>query len=489
MDYYSDQPILSFLDSVLMLITTFACSVLLFVNLHRISVSKRKLFYYLLVGLLLCISSQLLSVKNNFITKSLYLLTMCLTLVLVDRKNLMSRISTAITCVGIVLCTEYVSTIISGTFAYLFKYMSLIILTTIIQCSIQILLCYFISRIKILKKAFVYMSTDSHFGVSLLIASYIFVFSLLLTQHDRIESKYAAIIAAVIPLIIVGLFIWIKSIVKTYSKQRLKDRADAYTQQEMVEKDEKIDRLEAEVATLAKQLHRDNHLLSSVDRSVQKLGESQSREQREQIIREIHTLYQERNDLMTEEQQANHNLPSTGIALIDSSLNEMYIKAAAHHILLDIIVKEQLHYIVNHVISQTDLQTLLCDHLKDAIIAIDTAKIDNGQILMTIEKNEGIFEISIHDNGVDFDSDTLSKLGKERVTTHSDKGGSGIGFMTTFETLAKAKGSLTITEHKNKAPFSKSITFIFNGLNRFIISSYRKEELKSAIARDDIIFV
>ena len=192
---------------------------------------------------------------------------------------------------------------------------------------------------------------------------------------------------------------------------------------------------------------------------------------------------------IAKEQQKNKILPSTGFALIDSSLSELYVKAAARGISFDLTVSEEPYYLVNNIISQTDLQTLLCDHIKDAIIAVESAGITDGRILVTIEKKDSIFEIAIRDNGVDFDVDTLARIGKEQVTTHADDGGSGIGFMTTFETLHKTKGSLIITEYEQKTPFSKSVAFVFDGLNRFVISTYRKEELERAIDRDDILIL
>ena len=54
------------------------------------------------------------------------------------------------------------------------------------------------------------------------------------------------------------------------------------------------------------------------------------------------------------------------------------------------------------------------------------------------------------DNGVDFEVDTLAKLGLERVTTHKDTGGSGIGFMTTFETLKNLMSALSSPRTKQK---------------------------------------
>ena len=153
------------------------------------------------------------------------------------------------------------------------------------------------------------------------------------------------------------------------------------------------------------------------------------------------------------------------------------------------LLSDTIHYLVNNLITQTDLETLLCDHIKDAIIAINFGEDIKGKILVTITMNDDIYEISIMDNGVDFEVDTLAKLGLERVTTHKDTGGKGIGFMTTFETLKKSNASLIITEYKTKTPFSKSITFRFDGLNIFIINSYRADLLKQSINRDDIVIM
>ena len=123
------------------------------------------------------------------------------------------------------------------------------------------------------------------------------------------------------------------------------------------------------------------------------------------------------------------------------------------------------------------------------MIAVETIGAENGRILVELSEKNGSYAITVFDNGVDFEIATLAKLGKECVTTHAENGGSGIGFMTTFETLRKAHASLVITEFENKTPFSKSIAFIFNGDNNFIIQSYRSSQLKAAINRDDVIIL
>lgn len=489
MEPYANEPIMYFFDRLIYLLSTFFCSALLFYKMNGIVVTKRHRIIMLIIMISISSIFQLFGGNSVLFVKLLFMLSIVLTLVLFGKLDISRAIPTAILSVSIAYCFEYISIIISGTLFYIFGIKEISIYLSIVECVIQIILCCLLTQIKRLKKGFFYISDENRFGIGLLVSCYILLFSLLLTEYKRIHINVAAVLVFIIPLILTIIILWVRSIVKRYYKNKLQDRANEYTKQEIEDKDKRIERLESEVATLAKQLHRDNHLLSSLDRSVQMLAECDSEEQRAQIIEEIHTMCRERNELIAKEQQQNKILPSTGIALIDGSLSEMYVKAAARGISFDLTVSEEPYYLVNNIISQTELQTLLCDHIKDAIIAVESAGVTNGKILVTIEKNDGIFEIAVRDNGVDFDAETLAKLGREQITTHADDGGSGIGFMTTFETLRKTKGSLIITEYEQKMPFSKSVAFVFDGLNRFIISSYRKEELENMIQRDDVMIV
>lgn len=442
-----------------------------------------------MVGIVSSFLCLMLGGYENLWCKILFIVIMNVALSVSNIHTLHFSIPSAIISVSLSYCLEYISSFIIALILFAIGYHNGNTITTIFTCLLQALLCFGVVHFKFLKRAFSFLGKENNFGIGLLISSYSLVFSLLLTEYNRINSSLGVILFVGLPLGVIGLILWIRSIVNNHFKRKIADRADAFTQQEIKEKDERIEQLEDEVATLAKQVHRDNHLLSSLDRSVRTLAETESAAERNQLADEFRTLYRERNDLIAKEQQERKLLPSTGVALIDGALSEMYVKATAHGIHFDLMVGEPIHYLVNNIISQTDLQTLLCDHIKDAIIAVDAAKGESGKILVSIEKHEGLFEITIRDNGVDFTPDTLARLGKERVTTHAEEGGSGIGFMTTFETLEKTKGSLIITEHESKTPFSKSVAFVFDGLHQFIISSYRKDELKEKLSRDDILYL
>ena len=286
-----------------------------------------------------------------------------------------------------------------------------------------------------------------------------------------------------------GLFIWIRRSITAHYRERLQLKSEEHFQSLLQEKEIENQKLNQTNEYLAKVVHRDNHLMSALDTSIKAYFESDNEQDKDDLLREIQTLAKERGELIEKEQRDSKLLPTTGNLLIDGAINDLYIKAAAHSIDFNLTVSETVDAIIGKYISQTDLQTLLCDHIKDAIIAVDAKGNDKGTVLVDLSVKNGNYQITVFDSGVDFEIDTLAKLGKERVTTHADNGGSGIGFMTTFETIRKAYANLMITEFENKTPFSKSVSIIFDGENSFIIQSYRSEALKAAITRDDMVII
>ena len=82
----------------------------------------------------------------------------------------------------------------------------------------------------------------------------------------------------------------------------------------------------------------------------------------------------------------------------------------------------------------------------------------------------------IYDSGIEFEKETLSELGNKPITTHASEGGTGMGFMNTFDTLKKYQASLTIKElnEPNKDNYTKVLIFKFDKMNEFKIISYRQ---------------
>ena len=144
---------------------------------------------------------------------------------------------------------------------------------------------------------------------------------------------------------------------------------------------------------------------------------------------------------------------------------------------------------INNKIPQSKLVTMIGDHLRDAIIAIDCSNNTFKSILAVLGENNGTYEFCVFDTGIEFEIETLLKLGLEPATTHKDTGGTGIGFMTTFETMKETKASLIINEMHAMGctDYTKSVTIRFDGKNEYHIKSYRSEKIKKQMKDNRII--
>ncbi|MBO5004114.1 MAG: sensor histidine kinase [Clostridia bacterium] len=180
-------------------------------------------------------------------------------------------------------------------------------------------------------------------------------------------------------------------------------------------------------------------------------------------------------------------LNKTGITNIDNILEYFEFECMNKNISFNVIVKSNIEYEVKRAISLNLLETLISDMLNNAIIAINHNTNKNNKILVQFDMCDYL-EIRIYDTGIEFEINTLVKLGKEQITTHKSDGGSGIGFITTFETLNKTNGSLIIEEYKNdKYDYSKCLIFKFDNKKQFIIRSYRADEIKELSNNELII--
>ena len=342
-------------------------------------------------------------------------------------------------------------------------------------------------KIKRFKRGIQFFQEDKNLGLGLAISSIVMILKCMNLRENQ-EKNYMFIVF-IVGIIIAGfgLYLWIRRSITAHYRERLQLKSEDHYKELLEERDKEIEKLNQSNEYLAKIVHRDNHLMSALDASVDAYFYSDDESKKDELLREIQTLAKERGELIAKDQIESKVLSSTGNHLIDASINDLYIKAAAHSIDFNLTVSATVDEIIGKFISQTDLQTLLSDHIKDAIIAVDSRGEAGGKILVNLSMKKENYCIDIYDNGVEFDINTLSKLGLERVTTHADTGGSGIGFMTTFETLRKAYASLIITEFENKTPFTKSVSFRFDGENAYIIHSYRSEELKKNINRADLV--
>ena len=162
-------------------------------------------------------------------------------------------------------------------------------------------------------------------------------------------------------------------------------------------------------------------------------------------------------------------LDKTNIVQIDDMLKFMQSECIKNDIEFRLQIYGNIYHIINNIITKDQLEILIADHVKDAIIAIKHTDNINKSILVKLGKIEGCYGLYIYDSGVEFKKEILENLGKKPSTAYQEEGGTGMGFMNTFDTLKGCNGSLIIKElgKLSKDNYTKIIMIKFDGKNEF----------------------
>ena len=356
----------------------------------------------------------------------------------------------------------------------------------------QSILIYGFFKIKRFKNGFLCFKRNNIKNYTTLIGIIISISTVIICAIYVLYSNYIFRTLLVIDICILSFFMfyWIKrSITKQY-KERMKDRTVELQAEQLKQKDEIIKNLKQELSDVLKINHKYNHRLSAMELAVSKFGDKISLN--EEYANEYADILDTINNLSNEYKQelklinSSYNLPKTNIFAIDNLLEYMKGQANKENIEFIFETDKNVKGILEN-IPEGKLETLLADHIKDGIIAINFSETNNKKIKVSIGKIDKFYEVCIYDTGIEFEIDTLLKLGLENVTTHKETGGTGIGFATTFETLKECKGSLIIEEYNKDSEYSKCIRVIFDGENKFKIKSYRADEIKKKNKGDRII--
>lgn len=245
------------------------------------------------------------------------------------------------------------------------------------------------------------------------------------------------------------------------------------TKLELEKKDKEIERLEKENLEFSKTSHSIAHKQRVLEYKLNQLQlntEFTNELDLSDKLKEISDTYSSNVTNLT--------LPKTGIENIDDILEYMQSECTKNNINFELQLNGDIFSMVTTVINKEKLEILLADHIKNAIIAINSSENINKSILVRLGLINDIYSIYFYDSGIEFDENVLSSLGKEQITTHKDIGGTGCGFLNTFDTLKEFNASLEINEISApcKDNYTKSIVIKFDGKNDFTINSYKKQE-------------
>lgn len=363
------------------------------------------------------------------------------------------------------------------------------ILILFITVLIETIILYAIFKIKRIRNGIAFLQDPekvNNVGIieMIFIGIVLIIYSII---QDTIHTRYI-FWGMVIEFICVC--IWVNKKITTYYKQKLKERTIEELESEIKERDEEINKIleeNKEIATInhkysnrIKSLENFSHQIMSKPELVEKM-ETEFGEDFINFEKQINNVSEEYTKEIEDSIQHKNHLEKTGIFGIDNILEYMSNEAIKHNIKFNLKIHENIQYMIENIIDQSKLETLLGDHIKDAIIAINSSENTYKELLVEIGEIENCYQVCIYDTGIEFEISTLLNLGLKAITTHKLTGGSGIGFMTTFETLKATKASLIIEERHpiDDKDYTKAVRIKFDGKHEYRICSYRSKEIQN----------
>lgn len=287
-------------------------------------------------------------------------------------------------------------------------------------------------------------------------------------------------------ILVVIMIIMIQKTLTVYYKQKQLEKNIQEYEKEIKDKDNKIEELSKEKFEISKLNHEFYNRQKAMQLKVDNLLSNMNTEMANEIsvIDQINNLSKEYSNKL-EEIKHIEKLPTTEIEEIDDMFKYMQSECIKNNIDFKLQINGNIRHLVNKIIPQEKLVTLIGDHIRDAIIAVNHSQNKFRSIVTVLEEKDKIYELRISDTGIEFEPKTLLKLGLEPATTHKEEGGTGIGFITTFETLKETKGTLIIEEkHPMKEnDFTKTLIFRFDGKAEYKILTYRSEKIKDKTGR------
>ena len=349
-------------------------------------------------------------------------------------------------------------------------------LATALVVLIQFIFAYFLFRIRRLRNGFSFVYKRYTVVLALLVAGIVLVFaSWLSAPRETYPNDFFAFMPFVAGIVIIGagIIIWIRRGITMFQWRKTMLRNIEFLEQALADEKEKnknlLDNLEIAQEVNHKMIRR----IEAMESAIARQGGAECGQELAVTAEEVQNLHSEYQAGLARI-KGKKALPSAKIKEIDNMFAHFAEKFTQCNIDFNVKISGSIPYMTERVIGREKLGTMIGDHLQDALIAVDASGSPFRSVLAGLGLVGDHYEFTVFDSGVPFAADTLARLGAERVTTYAGSGGSGIGFMTTFETMRECGASLVIREKEPAAAdYTKSVTIRFDGRNQYIIETYR----------------
>ena len=347
-----------------------------------------------------------------------------------------------------------------------------------ITMSLTFIVVFRIFKIKRISNGFSFLNNRYINGISLFfIVLSLVIYFLTMIDSDDITDFY--IIISIVAFSI-GLFVWIKRNILFDYINKNRDSTIARLEERVRELELEKEKNEYNNLVVKSANHKINERFKALEEFAMDHGD---------LLDSVNRIKEEYDRDITSKLIFDRAFPMSGIVSFDNLVRYLAKDAYRNNIDFQVKFTGSVNYMVEKLVSLEKFETLVGDHVRNAILAMDS-DIVNRRIFVDLGMFDDCYGVRIYDSGVMFEIDTLLALGLRPSTTRGD-GGSGIGFMTTFEMMAECLASLVVTENDpdDSSVFTKCIDVRFDGRNDYVVRTYRAEEIRLRAKDDRVIIV
>lgn len=357
------------------------------------------------------------------------------------------------------------------------------LMVVIISSILQPIIIINFFRIPRFKKGMPFLLTSKTanmcFYISFIVLLCLFIITNLQpNQHSYVFLFHFIIIAMFIPLII-------------WWRHKIKESYLAYLREfELTQLHQQINDLSTDNERLSRIVHKDNKLVSAMASSVLTLLEKAPEYDRKEFLAQCDSLHKELSELSLHRQELLVSTTSEVSPLGNShklveSVLSYEVKNARHSgICTKYNIDSNFMAAIETYLTDEELAHILADMIQNAIIAMKATT--QQSLLINLHMINGNPTISVMDSGAEFSPEVLQNLGLAPCSTHLNEGGSGIGLMDIWQLKIKSKASMVIKELPQPGDYTKQLSIIFDGKNKYVVFTNRKQELTKMINRFDM---
>ncbi len=251
----------------------------------------------------------------------------------------------------------------------------------------------------------------------------------------------------------------------------------ALLEKSLAEKERQLVELREENDRLAGMMHMDNKLIPAMVQAVRQCAEECRGHEPDgladkalAIAAELDDIYRRRSAAAVAYEANARQIPSMGAVSTDAIV--AYLARRAKEDGTDFTVElpsdsGTFLALLDKAVERRDLNVLLAELTENALLAAR----ENGDTvgrkavrLVWSEGEDGIC-LQVSDSGKPFDPKVLQQMGRRRITTRCEKGGSGMGLMNVARLLSRYGAKFTVTtDDETMSPFVKTVCVQFDVL-------------------------